>query len=185
MVSWNFNTIQRFWVLLAYFCFLWFLGTVNNILLHPLNNPLELLSYYWWRQRKLKVNTESRSVLSNSLRPHGQHSLWNSLGQNTGVDNLSLLHGIFPTQGSNPGSSALQEDSLPAEPQGKPNGQWLLTKKMVMYLVWELATLAHGSCENERNKQTTGEHVTRMPLKGLLEMQWWLSQPFGNSGWTD
>ena len=29
-------------------------------------------------------------------------SPWNSPGQNTGVGNLSLLHGIFPTQGSNP-----------------------------------------------------------------------------------
>ena len=28
---------------------------------------------------------------------------WNSLGQNTGVGSLSLLQGIFPTQGSNPG----------------------------------------------------------------------------------
>ena len=29
-------------------------------------------------------------------------SLWNSAGQNTGVGSLSLLQGIFPTQGSNP-----------------------------------------------------------------------------------
>ena len=28
---------------------------------------------------------------------------WNSPGQNTGVGSLSLLHGIFPTQGLNPG----------------------------------------------------------------------------------
>ena len=30
-------------------------------------------------------------------------SPWNSLGQNTGVGSLSLLQGIFPTQGLNPG----------------------------------------------------------------------------------
>ena len=30
-------------------------------------------------------------------------SPWNSPGQNTGVDSLSLLQGIFPIQGSNPG----------------------------------------------------------------------------------
>ena len=30
-------------------------------------------------------------------------SPWNSPGQNTGVRSLSLLQGIFPTQGSNPG----------------------------------------------------------------------------------
>ena len=28
--------------------------------------------------------------------------LWNFLGKNTGVDSHSFLHGIFPTQGSNP-----------------------------------------------------------------------------------
>ena len=30
------------------------------------------------------------------------YSPWNSPGQNTGVGSLSLLQGIFPTQGSNP-----------------------------------------------------------------------------------
>ena len=41
--------------------------------------------------------------MSDSLRPHGLCSPWNSLGQNTGVGSRSLLQGIFPTQGSNPG----------------------------------------------------------------------------------
>ena len=35
--------------------------------------------------------------------PHGLYSPWNSLGQNTGVGSLSLLQGIIPAQGSNPG----------------------------------------------------------------------------------
>ena len=47
--------------------------------------------------------SESVSVMSDSLWPHGLHSPWNSPGQNTGVGSLSLLQGIFPTQGSNPG----------------------------------------------------------------------------------
>ena len=42
----------------------------------------------------------SRSVVSDSLRPHGVYSPWNSPGQNTGVGSLPLLQGIFPTQGS-------------------------------------------------------------------------------------
>ena len=46
---------------------------------------------------------ESRSVVSASLRSHGLYSPWNSPGQNTGMGSLSLLQGIFPTQGSNPG----------------------------------------------------------------------------------
>ena len=47
--------------------------------------------------------SKSRSVKSNSLGPHGLYSPWNSPGQNTGVGSLSLLQGIFPTQGSSPG----------------------------------------------------------------------------------
>ena len=47
--------------------------------------------------------SESLSVMYNSLWPHGLHSTWNSPGQNTGMGSLSLLQGIFPTQGSNPG----------------------------------------------------------------------------------
>ena len=50
-----------------------------------------------------KFTSESRSVPSDSLRTHGLYSPWNSLGQNTGVGSLSLLQGIFPTQGSNSG----------------------------------------------------------------------------------
>ena len=34
---------------------------------------------------------------------HGLYSPWNSPGQNTEVGSLSLLQGIFPTLGSNPG----------------------------------------------------------------------------------
>ena len=49
------------------------------------------------------IESESYSVVLDSLRPGGLYSPWNSLGQNTGVGSLSLLQGIFPTQGSNPG----------------------------------------------------------------------------------
>ena len=43
--------------------------------------------------------SESRSVVSNSLRLHELHSPWNSPGKNTGVGSPSLLQGIFPIQG--------------------------------------------------------------------------------------
>ena len=41
--------------------------------------------------------------MSNSLQSHGLYSPWNSPGQNTGVGGLSLLQGIFPPKGLNPG----------------------------------------------------------------------------------
>ena len=53
-----------------------------------------------WR---MESENESCLVVSDSLWPQGLYSSWNSLGQNTGVGSLSLLQGIFPTQGLNPG----------------------------------------------------------------------------------
>ena len=47
--------------------------------------------------------SESHSVVSDSLRPHGLYSPWNSPGQNTGVGSLPLLQGIIQTRGSNSG----------------------------------------------------------------------------------
>ena len=47
--------------------------------------------------------SESRCVLSDSLRPHRLYSPGNSPGQNTRVGSRSLLQGIFPTQISNRG----------------------------------------------------------------------------------
>ena len=48
------------------------------------------------KSEKLKV-TQSCPT----LWPYGLHSPWNSPGQYTGVGSLSLLQGIFPTQGLN------------------------------------------------------------------------------------
>ena len=52
--------------------------------------------------------SKGRSVVSDSLWHHGLRrvrllSPWNSPGQNTRVGSLSLLKGIFPTLGLNPG----------------------------------------------------------------------------------
>ena len=53
-----------------------------------------------WATRERE--SESHSVVSNSLQPHGLHSPWNSPDQNTGVGCHFLLQGIFLTQESNP-----------------------------------------------------------------------------------
>ena len=44
-----------------------------------------------------------------------------SPGKNTGVGCHSLLQGVFPHPGIEPGSPAVQVDSLPSEPPGKPS----------------------------------------------------------------
>ena len=58
------------------------------------------LSYYF---HNVESESESRSVVPNSWQPHRLSSPWNSPGQNTGVGSPSLLWGIFPAQGLNPG----------------------------------------------------------------------------------
>ena len=45
----------------------------------------------------------SRSVMSDSLRPHGLLCPWDFPGKNTGMGCYFLLQGIFPTQGLKPG----------------------------------------------------------------------------------
>ena len=60
-------------------------------------------------RRKDHVNTKVKVAQSClTLPPHGLQPArlfcpWNSPGKNTGVGSCSLLHGILPTQGSNPG----------------------------------------------------------------------------------
>ena len=52
---------------------------------------------------KVKSESESCSFLSDSLQTQGLNNPWNSPGQNARVGSCSLLQGIFPTQGLNPG----------------------------------------------------------------------------------
>ena len=47
----------------------------------------------------------------------------NSPGQNTGVGRLSLLQGIFPTQGSNPGLPHCRRILYQLRHQGSPSGK--------------------------------------------------------------
>ena len=64
--------------------------------------------------------SENHSVMFNSLRLHELYSSRNSPGQNTGVGNLSLLQGIFPTQGSNPGLQHCRRILYKLSHQGSP-----------------------------------------------------------------
>ena len=67
----------------------------------------------------------SRSVVSDSLRPHGLYSTrflhpWDFPGKNTGVDYHFLLQEIFPTQGLKPGLPHCRQTLYHLSHQGHP-----------------------------------------------------------------
>ena len=77
-------------------------------------------SYKYIERDACESESEIFSVVSDSFWPHGLYCPWNSPGQNPRLDILSLLQGIFLTQGSNPGLLHCRQNLLPAELSGKP-----------------------------------------------------------------
>ena len=71
-----------------------------------------------WATRE--TQSESDSVVSDCLRPHGLYSPWNSTGQNTGVGSCSLLQGVFPNQGLNPGLLHCRQILYQLSHKGRP-----------------------------------------------------------------
>ena len=83
------------------------------------SKPVSPAAFFIYSLRS-PVKSESCSVLSDSLRPHGVLSPWNSPGTNTGVGSLSCLQGIFPTQGLNPGLPHCRQILYQLSHQGSP-----------------------------------------------------------------
>ena len=96
-------------------------------------------SHTWWiTHLKVKV---SQSCLT--LQPHGLYSPWNSPGQNTGVGSLSLLQGIFPTQGSNPGLLHCRQILYQMSHQGRPSIHMHIYLKVYIYNLYVNLTNKH------------------------------------------
>ena len=70
-------------------------------------SPLEIVLKRWYTENELRysdIDIISKTKWKSLSRVwHGLSSPWNSPGLNTGVGSLSLLQGIFPIQGLNPG----------------------------------------------------------------------------------
>ena len=69
----------------------------------------------WKESEKMKA-----TQLCPTLQSHGLCSPWNSPGQNTGVGSRSLLQGIFPTHGLNPGLLHCRQILYQLSHQGSP-----------------------------------------------------------------
>ena len=64
--------------------------------------------------------SESHSVVSDSLWSHGLYSPWDSPGQNTEVGSRSLLQGIFPIQGLKSGLLHCRRSLYQLSQRGSP-----------------------------------------------------------------
>ena len=115
--------------------------------------------------KRWKSKSGSCSVVSNSLWPHGLYSPMNSPGQNTGVGSLSLLQGIFPTQGSN---------------LGLPHCRWILyqlSQKGSPRILQQVAYLFSRGSSQPRN-QTRVSHIigrffTNWVIREAQKMKRW------------
>ena len=104
-----------------------------GIFLHQGSSPCPLK----WRADPQPLDhqwkwSESRSVVSDSLGPHRLYNPWNSPGHNTGVGSLSLLKGIFQTQGSNPGLPHCRQVLYQLSHNGSP--QFPFSCKAICYI---------------------------------------------------
>ena len=104
--------------------------------------------------------SESCSVVSDSLRPHGLYSPWNSPGQNTGVGTLSLLQGIFPTQGSNPGLSRCSQIIYQLSHKGSPQLSDLGDIRDVSQAFLSTTSWVKPDCNGAEREKERGTQMT-------------------------
>ena len=107
--------------------------------------------------------SKSHSVISDSLRPQGLYSSWNSLGQNTGVGSLSLLQGIFPTQRLNPGLLHCRWILYQLSHKGSPicRNKTQLDENNIFLKLWAEATVSINAnvMRGERRRRKQGMTV--------------------------
>ena len=106
---------------------------------HDFMSALLLTSRRRWSWKKVKVLV---ALLCPTLCDHMDYSPPGSSvqgfsRQNTGVGCPSLLQGGLPNPGIEPGSSALQADSLPSEPQTEEVG-WKLCVHRLHAVTWRI-----------------------------------------------
>ena len=114
--------------------------------------------------------------MSDSLWPHGLYSPWNSPGQNTGVGSCSLLQGIFPVQGSNPGLQYYRQIIYQLGHQGSLYILYYTKFKNIPTL--KVKVLITQSCPtlcNLMDCSPPGSSVHRILQVRTLE---WVSSPF-------
>ena len=92
------------------------------------------------------------------------YSPWNSPGQNIGVGSLSLLQGIFPTQGSNPGLphcrqilSQLSQQGSPGDKEGNAQSRGIVDFVVLWLNIVESVNKVQVMCPHQGREQISWE----------------------------
>ena len=93
-------------------------------------------------------------------------SLWNSPDQNTRVGSLSLLQGIFPTQGSNPGLLHCRQILYLLSHKGRPWDAWLI----LYWIVWIFRPQYVGVGAVYTQKQNPNAQESASPSTPCLQL---------------
>ena len=112
-----------------------------------------------------RAASESSSVVSDSLKPYGLESPWNSPSQNTGVGSCSLFQGIFPTEGSNPGLLHCRLILYQLSYQGSPCPHLHLFKHTCTH------TRAHMTCRSYVHVLSCFSHVQVFVILWTMALQ--------------
>ena len=122
----------------------------------------------------LMHESESHPVMSDSLQLHGLYSPCNSPGQNTGEGSLSLLQGIFPTQGLNPDLSYCRQIPHQLSHRGSLYSAWnrvnngccaVLSRLRLFGTPWTISRQAPLPREFSRQ-----EYLSRLPFPTLGDL---------------
>ena len=107
-----------------------------------------------------KEGSESHSVVSDFLWPHGLYIPWNSPGHNTGVGWHSPNQRIFPTQGSDPGLPHCRRILYQLSHKGSPiyMRSWLIikwaTQRKVLLFNWQGNNLRLAPMKEKENPKS-------------------------------
>ena len=109
--------------------------------------------------------------MSHSLRLHGLYSPWNSPGQNTGVGSLSLVQGIFPTQGSNPTLPLCRRILYQLSQKGSPRISLSLLQRIFLTqgLNWDLLLCRRMLYQLSYQGSPPGEMGTSQSLENVSD----------------
>ena len=128
------------------------------------------------------IYTVSRSVMSDSSRPHGQYPTrllcpWNFLGKNIGLSFQSLFQGIFLTQGLNLGLLHCRQILYHLSHQGRIYTGIcdILEKEMATHssiLAWRIPwTEEPGGLQSTGSRRVRHDWVTKPLPCDILELQ--------------